>query len=102
MSATSAPLVIMWPGAAGLTVRVHSAEAHDACLFTRFRFVTTQTRDPASKELQLAQLILYDENGLLIPLCNAKNLFGSNPSNEEPSRLIDGNKSTKWLDSNKV
>ena len=107
------PRAVFWPGAAGLLIKITSAAAYDANKFEAFRFVITRTRNPASRpyvfgvthsgvdstlagDTQLAQLILYEDSGARIPLCNALG-SGTSPRNEEPDKLVDDNVHTKWF-----
>src|SRR3990167_4800496 len=48
--------------------------------------------------VQLSKVSCFDESGDLIQFQSAKNPNGRNPRNEEPSKAIDGEIATKWLD----
>ncbi len=50
--------------------------------------------------VQASEFTLYDNNQNKVKIFNVINPNGLNPINESPSKLIDGNVNTKWLDYN--
>ena len=67
-----------------------------------YRFRTTKIRGGISPTMvQLSEIEFYYNNAKLsFSGATATNPGGSNPVGEEPSKAIDGNTSTKWLDFN--
>lgn len=67
-----------------------------------FRFRTTKIRGGITPTMvQLSEIeFYYSGTKLSLTGATATNPGGSNPVGEEPSKSIDGNTSTKWLDFN--
>ena len=66
-----------------------------------YRFRTTAVRGAVIEAVQISEIELYF-SGTKVSFAGATatNPGGSNPAGEEPSKAIDGNTATKWLDGN--
>ena len=62
-----------------------------------YRFEFDQARGEDADAFQLAEIKLYDASGTLIPIVDATSP-GANPANQGPAAAIDGDTSTKWVD----
>jgi len=65
------------------------------------RFTTTKTRDESTNAVQVAEFYFYSNSRRITNTITASNPGGFNPTNETPSKAVDNNTSTKWLDFNK-
>ncbi len=66
-----------------------------------YRFRTTAVRGALIEAVQISEIEFYF-SGTMVSFAGATatNPGGSNPAGEEPSKAIDGNTNTKWLDAN--
>ena len=61
----------------------------------------TKVRDCVYSLVQLAEIKFYDSKGSqILTTGTVENPGGNFPSHENPSKLVDGQSDTKWLDSN--
>ena len=58
----------------------------------------TEARGPAEDGVQLSEVKLYGEDGEVVPIIDVTNPGGTNPNGRTPSKLIDGDNTTKWFD----
>lgn len=67
--------------------------------YVRFRQIAL--RDPAVTMIQLAEFRFFNNGAAVVPVA-VSNPGGNSPAAEQPSNLIDGNNTTKWLDFNRA
>ena len=66
-----------------------------------YQFVFTSTRDASSTVVSLAEVMLFDEHGVQVPVLEASNPGGeAGNALETAASAIDGNVNNKWLDVN--
>eukprot|EP00966_Prymnesium_polylepis_P032599 758198-Prymnesium_polylepis.1 len=66
-----------------------------------YMFIFTNTLDPTSSMIALAEIILFDADGQQIPVVQVLNPGGEAANlNQLPSAVVDGWNGSKWLDTN--